>query len=182
MRRSLAPARIGQRDFGLGARAAIEQHGGGLTLYGGDLWLALWPDELFGLELAAGLRNGVDEPAEHGAVASRALCAAADVLVAIVPRSEDFSLHAALGVALASLRVQGVDVSAGGAGEQGAGIDVHARLGFGLALAPWPAFALRADVSGGVPLRSVAALDAGEDVASTAGVQLRSALGAEVRF
>ena len=182
VRRSLAPARVGARDFGLGARAAIEQHGGGLTLYGGDVWLALWPGELFGLELAAGLRNGVDEPAEHGAVASRALCAAADALIAIAPRSDRFSVHAALGVALASLRVEGVDVSATGNGEQGAGIDVHARLGLGLAFAPWPAFALRADLSGGLPLRSVIAVDDGADVVSTAGLQLRAGLGAEVRF
>jgi len=182
VRRSIEPARLGRRDYGIGARAALEQHSGGLTLYGGDVWVALWPSETFGLELATGLRRGIDEQAEHGAVASRALTAAADALVAIVPRSERFSLHAALGLALASVRIEGVEVLASGTGEQGAGIDVHARLGLGFAFAPSAVLALRADVSGGLPLRSVVAIDDGAEVASTAGVQLRGTLGAEVRF
>jgi hypothetical protein len=182
VRRSIEPARLGRRDYGAGARAAIEQHGGGLTLYGGELWLALWPSELLGLELATGLRRGVEEPAEHGVIASRALCAAADVLLAIVPRSERFSLHAALGVALASVRIEGVEVRADGAGAQGAGVDVHARLGLGFAFAPWPVLALRADFTGGLPLQSVVAIDDGTEVVSTAGVQLRGGVGAELRF
>lgn len=182
VRRTLVPSRLGARDLGLGVRGVFVHHGGGLSLFGGDIYLALWPSERFGLELATGLREGLHEKAEHGAVASRALTAAADALYAIVPRGEPFGVHALLGLELASVRFEGIDVDAGGTGEQGAGLDVHARVGLGASFAPWPVFALRADVSGGVPLRSVAAQDAGKDVASTAGVQLRSALGAEVRF
>jgi hypothetical protein len=182
VRRSIAPARVGQRDVAIGARAAVVQHGGGLTMIGGELWLCLWAAQAVGIELASGLYEGLAEQGPHGAVDSRALGAAADAIFAIVPRGETVGLHALLGLALASVRVQGIDVRDDGTASEGAGIDVHAQLGLGASLAPWPALALRAEVSGGVPLRSVAAQDAGHDVASTAGIQLRAALGAEVRF
>lgn len=182
VRRSIAPSRVGQRDFALGARASVAQHGGGLTLIGGELWLCLWASEAVGVELASGLYEGLAERGPHGAVDSRALGAAIAALFAIIPRGETIGLQAMLGLALASVRVQGVELSDNGVGEQGAGIDVHAQLGLGASVAPWPALALRAELSGGLPLRSVAAQDAGRDVASTAGIQLRAALGAEVRF
>jgi hypothetical protein len=182
VRRSIAPARVGQRDVAIGARAAIAQHGGGLTLAGGELWLALWASETAGVELASGLYEGFAERGPHGSVDSRALGAAVSAIFAIIPRGETIGLHALLGLALASVRVQGVELSDNGVGDQGAGIDVHAQLGLGLSVAPWPAFALRAELAGGLPLRSVAAQDAGRDVASTAGIQLRATAGAELRF
>ena len=181
LQRSIEPARYGSRDHAFGARAALENHGGGLAQLGADAYIGVWFAERLGIELGAGMREGWPRSAEHGSVSARTLRSSADLLIALLPRGQLLGLSGKLGLSLASVRVRGA-ASAGGSEREGAGIDVHARAGFALGLAPWPLFALRADVGAGLPLRSVEATDAGKVVLSTAGLELHVALGTELRF
>lgn len=169
------------RDHALGARVALEHHGAGNAQLGGDAYLGLWFLPRFGVELGAGLRQGLRRDAEHGSVQSRALTAAADVTYALLPRAPGFELSAKLGVALSSVRMRG-QPAAGALAAEGSGVDVHLRAGFALALALVPALWLRADVGAGLPLRRIEAVDDGQVAASTGGLELRGGLGTELRF
>lgn len=181
LRASLSPARVGRRDVALGARGAVEHHGGGHTLLGGDAFVTVWLSERFGLELAVGLRHGLPEDATHGRVVSRALRSALDLALAVLPRGRTLGLHAMLGVAVASLRVRG-DAAPGALDAEGSGLSAQARTGVVLALALHDALALRAEAGLGAPLRSVEASDEGRVVSSTRGIELHAGLGAEARF
>ena len=181
VRAALVPARVGARDVALGARGAIEHHGGGTTLLGGDAFVTVWLSQRFGLELSVGLRQGVAQDATHGRIESRALCSALDLALALLPRGETLSLAALVGVAVASLRVRG-DAAGSAIDAEGSGLSAQARAGVLLGLALHEQLALRAQVGLGAPLRSVEASDGGRVVSSTAGVELHAGLGAEVRF
>jgi hypothetical protein len=182
VRDSLSPAAFASaRDHALGVRGAFEHHGAGLAQVGGDAYLAVWFAQRWGFELGAGMRHGLRRDAEHGQVESRALNSAADLTFALFPRGRAPTLAARLGVAVASVRMRG-QAGAGALAAEGSGVDVHARGGFALSWAPWPALALRADLGAGVPLRSIDARDDGEIAASTAGLQLLVSAGTELRF
>jgi hypothetical protein len=178
---SIEPARIGGRDHALGARAALENHGVGLSQFGVDAYIGVWFAERLGIELGAGMREGFARSAEHGSVSARALRSHLDLMIALLPRDRTLGLSGTLGLALASVRVRGA-ARAGGSASEGAGIALHARGGFALGVTPWPAWALRADIGAGVPLRSVEATDAGKVVLSSAGLELHVGLGTELRF
>lgn len=182
VRRSIARARFAiARDHAFGARGAFEHHGAGHAQLGGEAYLGVWFEERWGFELGAGLREGLRRDADHGSVQSRALTSAADVTFALLPRAGGLELAAKLGVSLASVRMRG-EAEPGAVAAEGAGVDVHARGGFALAYAIWPALALRADLAAGLPLRSIEAQDDDRLAASTGGLQLLLALGTEVRF
>jgi hypothetical protein len=181
VRAALVPSRVGRRDVALGARGALEHHGGGTTLLGGDAFVTVWLSERFGLELSVGLRQGVAEDATHGRIESRALGSSLDLAFAVLGRADALSLTALTGVAVASLRVRG-DAEGTAIDAEGSGLSAQARVGAVLAVALAEQLALRAEVGLGAPLRSVEASDDGRVVSSTAGVQLRAALGTEARF
>jgi hypothetical protein len=181
MRRSLSAAHLSTgRDHAFGARGAFEHHGAGHTQLGAEAYLGVWFEPRWGFELGAGLREGLRRDAAHGSVQSRALTSSADVTFALLPR-DGLELAAKLGVSLASVRMRG-QPNGGAVAAEGAGVDVHARGGFSLAYALWPALALRADVAAGLPLRSIEARDDGRLAASTGGLQLLVAAGTELRF
>jgi hypothetical protein len=182
LRSSLVPSRIGSRDHELGARAAIEYYSGGVTLYGGDVVVGLWPSERVGAELSFGLRRGVPIDALQGTVETRALTGALDVRAALLSRGDRFGLAAALGLAVASIGMRGVEAASGVTSMNGDGWDVHGRARLCASYALAPAFALRADAGLGVPIRSVEARDDHRIVAGTSGIELLAALGAEARF
>jgi hypothetical protein len=179
---SLAPARTQRRDRVLGARAAIEHHTGGVTWLGGDGYAGLWPDDRIGVELAFGVREGLRRSARSGAVETHAVGGALHLVLALTPRKAALAVACKLGAALSSVRMRGVDEARMTIARAGAGWDAHVHAGVVGSLALSPAFALRAEVGAGLPLRSVAAVDVGRVVVSTRGLQLLSALGAEVRF
>jgi hypothetical protein len=181
VRASLSPARVGRRDVALGARGAVEHHGGGHTLLGGDAFVTVWLSERLGLELSVGLRHGLREDATHGSVESRALCSALDLGLAVLPRGQTLSLTATLGAAFASLRMRGA-AEGTALDAEGSGWSAQARAGVVLGLALHDAFALRAQVGLGAPLRSVEASDAGRVISSTSGIEVHAGLGAEARF
>jgi hypothetical protein len=169
------------RDHAFGARGAFEHHGAGHAQLGAEAYLGVWFEPRWGFELGAGLREGLSRDADHGSVQSRALTSAADVTFALLPRGGGLELAGKLGVSLASVRMRGRP-NAGAVAAEGAGVDVHARGGFALAYALWPALALRADLAAGLPLRSIEAHDDDRLAASTGGLQLLVAVGTELRF
>ncbi len=182
VRQSISPARFSDaRDHALGARGAFEHHGAGHAQLGAEAYLGVWFAERWGFELGAGLREGLRRDAVHGSVQSRALTSAGDVTFALLPRGGGVELAAKLGLSLASVRMRG-QAAAGAMAAEGSGVDVHARAGFALACAPWPALAVRADVGAGLPLRSIEARDDDRLAASTGGLQLLVAVGTELRF
>jgi hypothetical protein len=183
MRESIAPARFGAstRDHAIGARGAFEHHGAGLAQLGGEAYLGVWLAPRWGIELGAGLREGLRRDAANGSVHSRALTSAADATFALLPRGGALELAAKLGVAIASVRMRG-EPRAGAVASEGAGVDVHARGGLALAYALWPALALRVDLGAGLPLRSVEAEDDDRLAASTGGLQLLASFGTELRL
>ena len=77
-------ARVGERDYGRGRARRVEHYGGGQTLLGGDAFVALWFSQRVGFELAVGLRHGLTQDAEHGAIESRALTRHADLAFALL--------------------------------------------------------------------------------------------------
>ncbi len=181
VRSALTPSRVGQRNVALGVRGAVEHHGGGLTLLGGDAFVTVWLSERFGLELGLGLRQGLTEDAAHGRIESRALCSALELALAVLPRGQLLGLHAMLGVAVASLHLRG-DAETSARDAERSGLSAQARAGVVLSVALLDAFALRAQVGLGAPLRSVEASDAGRVVGSTGGLELHAGLGVEARF
>ncbi len=182
VRSSLSPARVGSLERALGVGAAFEQHGGGASLLGGDLYLEQWLGERLGLELGLGLREGLRRDAPHGTVDTRALGGALALLFALLPREQALGLWGRLGLALSSVRVQGRARQGAATGGSGAGLDLHARAGLSGLLALGARVALRLTLELGLPLRAVRAADAGRAVTATTGVQGHAGLGAEVRF
>lgn len=183
LRASMVKSRVVGHDRGAGFRAVVEHHGGGLTLVGGDVYVALWPAQRLGFELGLGLREGLTQHAEYGAIESRALCGSFDLAFALLPRGERFGLLAKLGTALTSVRMRGAGDGAGDAqAAEGAGVDVHARVGFAFTYAPIDWLGLRADLGAGGALRGVDATEGGRPVTGTSGLELRGGLGAEVYF
>ena len=183
VRTTWTPARVGAtRDHELGARAALEYFGGGVTLLGGDVVLGLWPDARIGGQLALGLRSGLRKTARAGAIDTRALIGALDAQFALLPRTERFGLRATVGVSVASIGMRGVDVAPGTIGKRGDAWDVHARAGLGASIALTKELLLRADAGVGFALQSTAAREDGHVVASTGGAQLLAALGMQARF
>lgn len=181
LRDSIAPARVGRRDHGVGARAAIEHHGGGHTQFGGDAFVAVWFAPRWAFELGVGLREGLTRDAEHGRVESRALVGRADAVLALLPRGRVIGLEAKLGIAVSSVRMRG-DAAASAREDEGAGLGAHARLGLGVKLLPWPALALAFEAGAGAPVRSVEAVEDGRVVSSTGGLALHAGVGTELRF
>jgi hypothetical protein len=181
VRESMRPARVGGRDTGWGVRATFDVHAGGQSWLGADTFVAHWLSERIGFELGVGLREGLSVDAAHGQIDSRALIGSADLLVGLLPRGEVVGLALAIGPQVASVRVIGASV-AGTRAAQGAGVDVHARAGFLLGIEPWDGFALHLRLCGGVPLRSVKAIDEGEVATATNGPSLHAGVGAELRF
>jgi hypothetical protein len=179
---SLQPARIGSLDHRLGLQAALESYTGGLTFVGGDLVFDAWPNGMLGAELSFGLRQGLRRHAPDGTLESRALTGALDVRFALLPPAARFTLGVKLGVAVSSIGVHGVDLEPDALSNRGDAWDVHARVRLSAAYALWPAFALRADAGVGAPLHSVEATDDGRTIASTSGLQVLAAVGAEARF
>jgi len=181
LRESLEPARVGQRDLALGVRFESAYFGAGLGWLGADLLATPWLFEHVALELAAGARAGLPRQGEHGEVSSSALLGGLALRIALVERTAPLGVDALAGVAVASVRMRG-EARAGGRSFTDSALDVHAlfSLLFRAALAPW--LDLRLELGAGAPVQGVEATDEGVVAASTHGIQLRAALGAELKL
>ncbi|MDH5673016.1 MAG: hypothetical protein OEZ06_12750 [Myxococcales bacterium] len=182
LERSLRPRRdaagFGQR---LGARMAVEYHGGGQTWIGGDGLLSMLFGERAGVELRVGIREGLRADGDNGSVESSALVGGMALAWALWPRGNDFQLNATLGGHAASVQLSG---RADGAamGKEGAAFAAAAVIGLSAGLLVIAPLELRLDLGAGLPLRAVEALDGGRAVSSTAGLMLAGGLGLGVRL
>jgi len=181
VRETIEPARVGQRDLALGARLEAMHFSAGLTWLGGDVLATAWPFDRVGLELGVGARAGVPRRSERGELQTSALVGSLALRVALSERDAPLGVDALASVAVASVRMSG-DAQADAVSTAGSAIDVHAlgSLLFRASAAPW--LDLRLELGAGAPLQSVQATDDGAAFASTGGVALRAALGAEIKL
>jgi hypothetical protein len=181
VRDTIEPARVGQRDLALGVRFESAYFGAGLGWLGADLLATSWLSDYVGLELAAGARAGLPREGEHGEVKASALLGGLALRVALVERTAPLGVDALVGAAVASVRMRG-EAREGGRSFTDSAIDVHALFGllFRASLAPW--LDLRLELGTGAPIQGVEATDEGVVAASTHGIQLRAALGAELKL
>jgi hypothetical protein len=175
--RAIAHPRLGQPPrTALGARAAIEHHTGGQTLFGPDAFLDFWLLDRLGVSVAVGWRTGREVHAPHGSVESRAIALSADLLAPLWPAGARYNVLVMLGVHAANLSVSGKAVAPARAHDRGA-VALAARAG----VAGWWRFSdvlcASLELGPGLPLRSVSAYDGSHEVMSTAGLQLHAALG-----
>lgn len=181
LRQSLDPSRVGARDTIWGVRATLDQHAGGQTWLGADTFITLWLAERVGFELGVGLREGLAVASNHGRIESRGLAASGSALVALLQRGDIIELALAFGAQVASVRMLG-SAEPGARAAQGAAVDVQLLGGLVLDVTPIDWLALRAQLGGGAPVRSVEAADDGDVITSTHGPALHAGLGAGLRF
>ena len=165
----------------LGARAAARHHTGGLTLLGAEASLSIWPVELLGCELPAGLASGLPASSEHGVVEASWGGGSLSALLALQPSQRDTRLLAKLGLQVGVLRFEGI-ADAGARDARLAGVAVTGHLGLGLRQRLFGALQLVFELLVGLPLRALAASDGGRLVVSTDGVQLAGEFGLGVGF
>jgi len=181
VRDTIEPARVGQRDLALGARLDASCFTGGLTWLGPDLLATAWLVDHLGLELGMGARLGVPRHSEHGELHTTALLGSLALRLALSERDAALGVDALVGAALASVRMRG-EAEAEAVELSGSGFDVHATgsLLFRATVLPW--LDLRLELGAGAPLNIVEATDDSTVVASTGGVLLRAAFGAELKL
>ena len=180
VRDTIEPTRVGQRDLALGARLDSTYFSSGLSWLGADLLATAWLAEHVGLELGVGARLAVPRHAPHGELDASALIGSLSLRLALGERHAPLGVDALVGPAVASVRMRG-DAEPGGTAYSGSALDVHllGSLLFRASVAEW--LDLRLELGAGAPLQGVEATDEGAVMASTHGVALRAALGAELR-
>lgn len=176
VRDAVRPAGGTGAGHAIGVRMAGELYGGGQTLLGPDVWFDLWFGEYVAAELAIGYRRGLNHASRHGSIESEAAVASADALFAFAHRGATISLLARAGFALASLEYSGRPGD-GGEGKVRSGVNVALRASLVLRLALGASVELRLEAGPGVSLRGLSALDAGDEVTGTQGMQGHAGLG-----
>jgi hypothetical protein len=181
VRDTIEPARVGRRDLALGARVEAMHFGAGLTWLGGDVLATAWPFERVGLELSLGARAGLPRQATHGELETSALAGSLALRVALSDRHAPLGVDGLASVAVAGVRMRG-DAELDAASAAGSAMHVHALGSFLFRAAATEWLDVRLELGAGATLRSVAATDGGSVFASTGGLALRAALGAEIKL
>ncbi len=175
-----APAAAARRvRFGL--LAAGERFAGGQTQAGADAAFSGYLAPRLRTLLAAGARQSLTVDAEHGEVLGSSLGVGlgAALVVWQRPHSAELTLGVASRFAFARFRGRARDGASEG---DFSGLAIYARLGVGAALRLVGPLWLDAGVSGGVPLRSLSAEDAGRRVTAMSGLEAAGRLGVGVEF
>jgi hypothetical protein len=165
----------------LGLRFSAEHHTGGQTQFGPDAWFDLWMSDFVAAELAIGYRHGLDVTSEHGSIESQGAVLGTDLLVAFAGRRSPLLLAARLGMQFAAYEFSG-RASDGGIGDEATGFGLAARAALVLRVTLGDLAELRLEAGPGVSMRVVAALDEGEEVTGTGGLQAHGELGFGVMF
>ncbi len=165
----------------LGTRFAMEHHTSGQTLVGGDALLLLWLGRSFAFELALGGRQGLSVSAAHGSVDSSAMVGSLALLFALSPPSARVAALLTLGGQLVDLRLSG-RASALGQADTGSALAIGAQAGLRARVGGSRSWHLDAELGPGLPLRGVAAADAGRRISGTLGVEVHGGLGLGVGF
>ena len=154
----------------VGARAAGEHFGGGLTQLGVDAVFLPELSRRFQLELAAGVRRGLSVDAEHGTVRSNTAAISLGLGYRIIAAP---SAELGLGVGLRAAYVQFVGEAEPQASDDTySGVTAFARSGlFGAFNAAGPLW-LALSAGAGAPLRSLEVRDAGRVVTGMSGLEL----------
>jgi hypothetical protein len=123
----------------------------------------------------------VPRRAPHGELNAHALVGSLALRLALAERHAPLGVDLLVGPAVASVRMRG-DAGPGAAAYSGSALDVHmlASFLFRASVAEW--LDLRLELGAGAPLQAVEATDEGVVMASTQGVELRAAFGAELRL
>jgi len=164
----------------LGARAALESFRGGLTLWGADLTLLLPLAERLDLQLAPGVRKGVEVSAPHGSVESRALSLAANVRYRVL--EQGWGLRAGAGLQGAGIELQGSSTDPATEASTFAGVALYVQA---LLAASVPiAGPLWLELGGtlGAPLLALEGTDTGQAATAASGLQLGASLALLLRL
>jgi hypothetical protein len=183
VQRAVAPEATGgtARDFEIGVLFAVAHHAGGLTLLGGDAFFGLWFGPGVGLEFAAGLREGLREPASRGDVDASALSLRADMVLALLSRRGRYDLLAKAGTEVLSVRFSG-DPARGALGQRQSVLAMSARAGVAVRVPLASSLRLGFELGSGVPLMAAVATSMGEPVSATSGLLLHGSVGASWVF
>ena len=158
----------------LGLRAALESFGGGLTLWGADVALHVPLAARLDLQLAPGIRKGVEVSAPHGSIESRALSLAANVRYRLLERG--WGLGVGAGLQGAGIELQGTASDPDTAASSYTGFALYAQA---LLAASVPISGpLSAELGGslGAPLVALEGTDTGRAAAAASGLQLGASL------
>jgi len=181
VRDTIEPARVGQRDLALGARVEAMHFSAGLTWLGGDVLATAWPFERVALELGVGARAGLPQTAAHGELQTSALAGSLALRVALSERHAPLGVDGLASITVASVQMRG-DAELDAASAAGSAIHAHALGSFLFRAAATEWLDVRLELGAGATLQSVQATDGGSVFASTGGLALRAALGAEIKL
>lgn len=181
VQRTLPPREAPAHEPRFGLLAAAEHFGGGQDQLGADAYFLGFLASKLRLRVAAGARESLPVDAEHGRIRASALSLAigGQLLLFERPRSMDVSLGFGARGALARFQGRGRD----GASESDfSSIALYGSLGLDAALRLMGPLWFELGASGGVPLRSVSAEDAGQRVTGMSGFEAAARLGLGVAF
>lgn len=153
----------------LGAQAAAEHFGAGLTQFGADALCVIALTRRFRLRIAAGVREGLTVTAPDGHVQSTAAGVAIDEGILLL-RSSRIELSWAIGGRAAWIRLQGKAAPAAFDNDL-SGLVVYARTGLNVALHAAGPLWFEFGAGAGVPLRALQATDAGRMVTGVSGLE-----------
>jgi hypothetical protein len=163
-----------------GARVAFEHFLGGQTHYGGDLFAAVPFGRVAGGFLAVGARRALSVQAPHGSIGGNAFSAELGLSLAFL-RHEGLDLSAF--VAGRALRLEFEPQGRPGVSEASAhGYAVVSRAGLGLAFGTPGLLRLYSAVGAGLPLRSFEASDSGAVVTGASELELFASTGLAVEL
>jgi len=158
----------------LGVRAALENFRGGLTLWGADVALLLPLGARWALQLAPGIRTGVEVSAPHGSVESRALSVATNVRYRLPLHG--WGLAAGAGLQGAGIELQGAASDADTEASRYVGVALYAQALLAASVPITGPLWLELGGTLGAPLLALEGTDDGRTAAAASGLQLGASL------
>jgi hypothetical protein len=153
----------------LGAQAAAEHFGAGMTQFGADALYVVALARRFRLRIAGGVRQGLTVGAPDGHIQSTAAGMAIDGGILLL-RSSHIELTWTIGGRAAWIHLQG-KAAPTALDNDLSGLVVYARTGLNVALHPGGPLWFEFGAGSGVPLRALQATDAGRIITGASGLE-----------
>jgi hypothetical protein len=160
----------------LGVRGALEYYSGGQTLLGADAFLDVWLMRHLGISFGLGLRGGLGVDAADGRINTHTVQACGDVFASWWPAEKRYNLLVSVGLQIADVVVSGRAAESARA-QQLSALGATARAGLWGFWQVAGSLRLSLQLEPGLSIRSVAARDNGQVVASTSGLALQATVG-----